>query len=397
MAGMTELRGSETDDFWSWRDAMYRFVQCIDPEAMEAFASMLYALMLERGYTAVGEFHYLHHQADGTPYADPAELSLRVVGAARRVGVGITHLPVLYQHSDFGRVKAGVAQRPFINDLESLMKIVASVRRVHGDDPGCRVGLAPHSLRAVDVRDIPRAYAALSELDASAPFHLHISEQEAEVAACLEMTGRRPVQLLAEHLQLSERCCLVHATHLSDEEVALVARSEAVVGLCPTTEANLGDGVFMAPEFMAAGGLFGVGSDSHITVDPCEELRLLEYVHRLGSKQRNVLLFGDSDCEHTGASLYRRALAGGARALGQDVGRIAEGARADLVVLDPDHPSLYGRRDDALLDTWVFASLSGAVREVWTGGQQRVKAGRHVDFQEISAAYRRHLARVLSL
>lgn len=390
MAGLTERVGPQEDSFWTWRELMYGFVRQITPDQVEAIASQLYVEMLKAGYTAVGEFHYLHHDPDGRPYADPAETSRRVIAAAARTGIGITHLPVLYGFSDFGGEAPREGQCRFINDPDRFLKLVETVLSDYRDDPQVRVGIAPHSLRAVTAETLNAAVEGLSGLDPNAPIHIHIAEQQKEVHDCIAWSGERPVEWLLRRALPDARWCLVHATHVTEEETQRLAETGAVVGLCPTTEANLGDGVFPAPAFLASGGVFGIGSDSHISVSPVEELRLLEYGQRLTLRRRNVLS-GGANAPSVGATLYQGALSGGARALGRPIGRLAAGYRADFVVLDGDLPALAAKTGDALLDSMVFAGNVNPVRDVMVGGRWVVRDGHHGDEDAVRSAYVRVL------
>nr|XP_061808142.1 formimidoylglutamate deiminase-like [Nerophis lumbriciformis] len=348
MAGLAERSGPGEDSFWTWRELMYRNVLRIRPEQLEAIAAQLYVELLEAGYTAVGEFQYLHHDSAGRPYAEPAEMSLRCLSAARDMGIGLTLLPVLYQDGGFGGRPSGDGQRRFLNDAEGFLGIVGRLQQE--TDQQTAVGIAPHSLRAVGEELLGEVLAAWGE---RGPIHIHVAEQLPEVEDCLAWSGQRPVEWLFDRAAVDELWCLIHATHLDDDELSRLAASGAVVGLCPTTEANLGDGLFRAVEYLRVGGRLGIGSDSHISTSPAEELRWLEYGQRLRHHGRNLLTGGRD--RSTGRSLYQQALAGGAQACGRPIGRIAPGCRADLVVLDTDHPLLAGRRGDAWLDSWIFA------------------------------------------
>ncbi len=398
MAGLTEQagKGAETDSFWTWRTLMYDFVGRLAPEQVQAIAAQLYVEMLKAGYTAVAEFHYLHHDLDGNPYADLAEMSERIVAAAKATGIGLTHLPVLYAAGGFGGKPGGSGQRRFLNDPDRFLKLIAILKERHGRDPQIRIGIAPHSLRAVTPESLSRAVAGLSAMDAHAPIHIHIAEQTKEVEDCLAWSGKRPVEWLFGHEAVDDRWCLVHATHVSEAETDLLAASGAVAGLCPTTEANLGDGLFPAGPYLARGGVFGIGSDSHISVSPIEELRWLEYGQRLMTRRRNVLAPGPAEGGptggHLGARLYRDALAGGARACARDIGRIAPGARADFVVVDPESPSLLDRGEDTLLDALIFAGNANPVRDVMVGGHWVVEEGHHRAEHAIFARYRQAVA-----
>ncbi len=273
MAGLAERAGPRHDSFWTWREVMYGFLRELGPAQVEAIAAQLYVEMLKAGYTAVGEFHYLHHGPDGAPYADAAEMSRRVIAAAKTSGIGITQLPVLYGFSDFGGQPARDDQRRFLNDPDQFLRLVEVLVTEYRDDPQVAIGIAPHSLRAVTRETLLAAIEGLDGLDPRAPIHIHVAEQSSEVRDCVEWSGRRPVEWLLGNAAPAERWCVVHATHVTEEEVRHLAASGAVVGLCPTTEANLGDGVFPAPAYLSAGGAFGIGSDSHVSVSPIEELR----------------------------------------------------------------------------------------------------------------------------
>jgi formimidoylglutamate deiminase len=386
MAGLTEVGGASGDSFWSWRELMYRFLDRLDPDTFQAIAEQAYMEMLEAGFTRVGEFHYLHHTQDGSRYANPAEMAARVAAAAANTGLGLTLLPVFYAHADFGGVAPAPAQRRFLHDLDGFARLLEGSAQALAELPDAVLGLAPHSLRATTELEL-QALGGLS----SGPIHIHIAEQVREVDACLAWSGQRPVEWLYDHAAVDSRWCLVHATHVTPEEVRLMADSGAVVGLCPITEANLGDGLFPMRDFIAAGGRFGVGSDSNVLIDAAEELRLLEYGQRLTLRGRNVLSPGTLS---TGRWLYQQALTGAAQALGVATG-LAVGAPVDLVELDPEHASLHGRSGDSLLDSWLFAARNGAIRAVWRNGRELVRDGRHVHRDAVSARYRAALNRVL--
>ncbi len=388
MAGLAERAGPQDDSFWTWREVMYGFLERLEPRQIEAIAAQLYVEMLEAGYTAVGEFHYLHHDPQGRPYADLAETSRRVIAAAARSGIGITQLPVLYRYGDFGGGEPGPAQRRFLNDPERLLCLVEALVADHREDPQVRVGVAPHSLRAVTEADLTALLDGLAALDGEAPVHLHIAEQQKEVQDCIAWAGQRPVEWLLGRFDIGARWCLVHATHVTEEETRRLAETGAVAGICPTTEANLGDGIFPARAFLEARGRLGIGSDSHISVSPVEELRWLEYAQRLTARARNLLA---RDGTSLGGSLYRWALEGGAQALGRPIGRLAPGCRADLVVLDPEVPALLGKQEDGLLDALVFAGNVNPVRDVMVGGRWAVEHGRHRERDAVFESYRKTL------
>jgi formimidoylglutamate deiminase len=373
-AGHTESRRpGGGDSFWSWRERMYGFANRITPEQMAAIARWVHVEMLLAGYTAVAEFHYVHHAPGGTPYADRAEMSLAVVAAARQAGIGITHLPVLYGHAGFGGASPLPEQARFVNDVDGLMRIVERVAAAHGDDDGVRTGIAPHSLRAVTPEALGEALDAVRGSDT--PVHLHIAEQTREVRECIAWCGLRPVAWLLDHFDVDSRWCLVHATHMSATEARALAATGAVAGLCPTTEANLGDGLFASPTWVEARGWLGIGSDSNCAIDPLAELRLLEYGARLAHRRRAV--HADEEQPSPGLWLYRAAAAGGAQALGIASGRLAAGARADLVVLDPDHIQIRDTAPADLLDSLLFSPGSNPVRDVMAGGHWCVRDRHH--------------------
>jgi formiminoglutamate deiminase len=390
MAGLTEIRGSPADSFWTWRGAMYRFVDRIGPEELAAISALAYLEMLETGFTRVGEFHYLHHDVAGRAFADPAEMSHAIVAAALETGIGLTHLPVFYAHSGFGGVAPGHGQRRFVHDPDGFARLLEAARAATSILPDAIVGIAPHSLRAVT----PDELAVLIPLAGEAPIHIHIAEQTREVDDCLAWSGSRPVEWLLDHASVDSRWCLVHATHMTDPEVQAMAGSGAVAGLCPITEANLGDGLFPASPFLVAKGQFGIGSDSNVLIDVSEELRLLEYGQRLISRGRNIL--SGTEEISTGEYLFRNAVAGGARALGVGGGGIAVGQSADFVSLDLAHPSLYGRRDGRLLDSWLFSAGSRTVDGVWRRGKKLVSHGKHYDRERIVDRYRDVLEKMIA-
>jgi formimidoylglutamate deiminase len=393
MAGLTEFRGHPRDSFWTWRELMYRHAGRITPERMHAIARWLYVEMLKAGYTGVAEFHYLHHDVDGRPYTHPGEMSHRLAQAAADSGIALTLLPVLYRHGGFGGQPARPGQRRFLHAIDDYVALVDGLRGTYprATDTGLRdvrVGTAFHSLRAVDGKEILEVLRALDAQDPSAPVHVHIAEQQAEVDDCLQWSGLRPVQWLYDHVPVDDRWCLVHATHVDTEEVARMAASGAVVVLCPTTEANLGDGIFPGREYLDAGGpaRWAIGSDSHVTVDAADELRILEYSQRLRHQRRAVL--ASSTHASAGRAMLEGALEGGRRALGLPATGLAPSGRADWIVLDPDHPTLIERRQDAALDSWIFAGGRACVRDVMTAGRWRVRDGRHVAEEQAYAAFR---------
>lgn len=391
MAGLTETRGPSADSFWTWREWMYRFLDRLAPEDVRAIAAQAYVEMLESGFTRVGEFHYLHHQADGGAYADVGEMAAAVAAAAADTGIAVTLLPVFYAHASFGGAPPVAGQRRFICDVDGFAGVFEACERLAGAAPDGRVGVAPHSLRAVT----PEELTAIVRMAAGRPVHIHAAEQVKEVEDCLAWSGQRPVEWLLDHGGVDRSWCLIHATHLTPVETDGLAHSGAVAGLCPITEANLGDGVFPAQAYLAAGGAFAVGTDSNVHIDAAQELRALEYAQRLTLRARNALS-GEAEGGSTGARLFTQALAGGAQALADPAGGIAPGRPADLVGLKADHPSLAERRGDALLDAWIFAAGDRAVDCVWRSGRKRVAGGRHLAADAIAGAYRATLRKLVS-
>lgn len=387
MAGLSEVKGPGEDSFWSWRQLMYQFLDTLTPDDVEAIAALAYCEMLESGFTRVAEFHYLHHDVDGSTYDNPAEMALRVCAAADETGIGMTLLPVLYRWAGFNHLPPAPEQRRFINSLESYERLWLAAKSQVENLPEGRIGVAPHSLRAASIEDIHH----LTEIAGSNPIHIHISEQIKEVEDCLAATGARPVQYLLDQHDLSEQWCLVHATHLDAKETSGIAKSGSVVGLCPLTEANLGDGIFPALEFTADGGRFGIGSDSHIRIDLAEELRLLEYGQRLLHRKRNLLARSG---QSTGRFLYENALLGGAKASGIGKAGISTGASADLVELNTEHSALCGRAGDALLDSWLFCGDGRQVQSVYVSGKAVVRDGKCLARETIEMRYSTIMKRI---
>lgn len=386
MVGLTERGSPSGDSFWSWRDRMYAFLRTLDPEAVEAVAAQSHVELLEHGFTSVAEFHYLRNDVDGHPYEDPVEMGRRILAAAQRTGMGVTLLPTVYRAGDFGGEPPAHEQRRFVASVEDLLGDVAVLGS--GARAGAvRVGLALHSLRAVPPDALAVAVEAARGMDPDIPIHIHAAEQEREVEACVEWSGARPVEWLLDHAPVDRRWCIVHATHASPAELEGLAESGATVALCPTTEADLGDGLFDLPAYAAANGAWAVGTDSHVCRDPAAELRLLEYGQRLITRTRNVA--AGRHHRSTGRALLEGAWSGGAEACGRPIGRIAPRMRADVVVLDHEHRSLTGRHRDDLLDAWIFSGDRTPVRDVFVGGRRVVRDGRHVEAEAIADGYRR--------
>jgi len=382
MAGMTEVRQAGRDSFWTWRSLMYRFMSQLTPKQMQAIAALVYVEMQEAGFASVGEFHYLHHQTGGAPYDDPSELSQRIFAAAAQTGIGLTHLPVLYSYGGAGKTALSAGQMRFGNDVDRFLRLHdAATEGLRALPPDARIGIAPHSLRATAPDDLAQVLAAHSE----GPVHIHIAEQPKEVEDIQHWLGERPVAWLLDNIGVDARWCLIHATHMTASETRDMARSGAVAGLCPITEANLGDGPFNGPEYLNAGGRFGVGSDSNVNISLTEELRTLEYSQRLRDGARNVMVRGEGS---VGQALYTGAARGGAMALARDAGEIAVGRLADLVAIDSTAPALCALRPDQVLDGLVFAAKDDVVTDLWSAGRHMVQGGRHLHRDAVLTAYR---------
>ena len=390
MAGLTEVAGPGEDSFWTWRELMYRFVDRLGPEEIEAVTAFAFMEMLESGFTRVGEFHYLHHDPSGAPYANLGELTNRIAAAAQQCGIGLTLLPVLYAHANFGGLAPNPGQRRFINDIDRFARLMEASHDAVKSLDDAVVGVAPHSLRAVT----PEELNAAITLAPNAPIHIHAAEQTQEVDDCIAWSGQRPVEWLLDHASIDARWCLIHSTHLNAGETHRLAASGVVAGLCPITESNLGDGIFPALDYLTAGGAFGIGTDSNVLIDAATELRTLEYSQRLSYRRRNVLAGGEK--RSTGRRLFDAALRGGAQAVGVKKAGLVEGAAADIVSLDPADPALLSRAGDALLDGWIFAARNRAVDCVWHYGRKVVSGGAHHQRAAIVARYSNVLTRLLA-
>lgn len=381
MAGMTEYRtrgqnAGGQDSFWTWRDLMYRFVGRLTPDQVQAIAALAFVEMQEAGFAAVAEFHYLHHGLGGAPYANIAEMSARIFAAATDTGIGLTHLPVLYTYGGAGKLALNAGQSRFGNTVDDFANLMSAVRALpHALDTN--IGMAPHSLRATCPEDLARA------LPANGPIHIHVAEQPQEVVDITAWLGARPVEWLLDNAPIGPNWCMIHATHMTNDETTRLAKTGAVAGLCPVTEANLGDGPFAAPLWAASNGRFGIGTDSNIRISMTDELRSLEYSQRLRDLKRNVL--GDG---HTGTYLYQSAAIGGAAALGRNSGQIVLGHWADLVAIDDSHPSLCALDKDHLLDGLIFAAPDRVITDLWSAGRHRVTNGRHIARDHVIADYR---------
>jgi formiminoglutamate deiminase len=386
MAGLGERRGPAHDSFWTWREVMYRFLSCLTPDDAEAIAAFAYMQMLETGFTAVGEFHYLHHDIDGRPYSDLGEMAARIAAAASETGIGLTLLPALYIYGGFGGAAPNEAQRRFLNGPDRYAALLARSREIIRALPDARLGIAPHSLRAVT----PDALRYVTETYRNNPIHIHAAEQTKEVEDSVVALGKPPVAWLLDNANVDARWCLIHATHMTESETRALAKSGAVAGLCPLTEASLGDGIFNGAAYLASNGRFGVGTDSNIQIGAADELRLLEYSQRLKLRTRNVVAH---EGESTGTQLYAQALAGGAQALGRAIGAIEAGKRADFVVLDTAHPDLVGDVATAL-DAYVFVAGAALIKTVIVGGETVVAEGQHKLHDTITARYRKTITRL---
>ena len=389
MAGLAERRGPGSDSFWTWREAMYGFAAALDPESLQAIAAQLYVEMLKAGYTQVCEFHYVHHQPDGTPFAQREAMSLALIEAAKEAGIALTLLPVLYMTGGFdGRALAPRQRRFGHAEVSDYVRLLDALRAHESAD--LRVGIALHSLRAVP--EVAMRTLLATGAAQTGPIHIHIAEQLGEVQDCLAVRGARPVEWLLDHADVDARWCLVHATHLTGHETSRLARSGAVAGLCPTTEANLGDGLFPLADYLDAGGTLGIGSDSHISVSPVEELRWLEYGQRLLTRHRNIAARGAG--ESVGETLWSAALHGGTQAAGLPIGALEAGQRADLLVLDDEAPLLAARDVTSAMDSFLFAGNAPLVRHVMCGGRWVVRDFLHHDEARIAARYRRTVERL---
>ncbi len=391
MAGLSELASGSGDSFWTWRKAMYHFLAKIEPDQLYHIARMLYLEMLQAGYTRVGEFQYLHHDLAGKPYANRAEMTLQCRQAAADVGIGFTALPVFYCYGGFGEQQSGVGQKRFINDVDGFLEIVSLLHKQKGQHD--RVGIAPHSLRAISQSGLQKV---LDEMPVDCRVHLHIAEQIKEVDDCFAWSGQRPVAWLYNHFKPDHNWCLIHATHMDQAETKMLAQSNTIAGLCPATEGNLGDGFFNAEEFISARGIWGIGSDSHISVSPVEELRWLEYGQRLLSGGRNVLVGESEELMHTGRYLFSNAARGGAAACETNAGELAVDKQADFILLDSDHPRLYGRQTDSLLDSWIFSGNEDLVSAVYVAGKKVTQQEGHNDKQLIQQKYRQTIDQLMA-
>lgn len=384
MAGLTEQRGPDaSDSFWTWRQLMFRFLDRLTPEHIEAITAFVHMEMLEAGYGASVEFHYLHHQPGGVHYDDIAQTSQSIVAAADQTGMGLCLLPVHYQFGGCDGRALTAGQIRFGNDMDNFQRLHdGAAKAIKGASADAAIGVAPHSLRAVGQADL-KAYA---DAFPTGPIHMHLAEQRAEVDEVQQHWGARPVAWALDSMRMDARWCLIHCTQMTPDETIALARSGAVAGLCPITESSLGDGIFDGVHWLEHSGAFAIGSDSNIRIALAEELRTLDYSQRLRDGTRAALATPE---QSTGRRLFDGMLAGGAQAAGRAAGRIEVGAWADILTLDTASEHLWGRAGDTTLDAWIFAGDDTLVRDVWSAGRHMVKDGKHVARDSIVVAYKR--------
>lgn len=383
MAGLSEVRRNPIDSFWSWRDMMYYFAHNVSPEDLQAITAKLYLELLKGGYTEIVEFHYLHNDFDGRYYARPEALSDAIFSAGDQTGLSLTHLPVFYAHANFGGISPQDAQRRFINSRDQYALLIETLK---GQKSDYHLGLAPHSLRAVTEDEMAWLMDLRQDMLPGCPVHIHVAEQTKEVDDSIAHSGQRSVSALMNQAPVDEAWCLIHSTHLDDSEVSAIAASGATVGLCPLTESNLGDGIFRAVDFLAAGGHFGIGSDSNICTRAMHELRTLEYSQRLQHRQRNILC--SDQFPNVGSYLWQKAAQGGGRAAGRAIGQLAEGYRADFVELSYSKQGIMATVvPEAVVDFHMFAGQQSDIKNVYVAGNQIIRDGQHPEQTEIDASY----------
>ncbi|WP_286263470.1 formimidoylglutamate deiminase [Thalassotalea atypica] len=391
-AGFSEQGSEQGDSFWTWRAIMYKFLAQLSAQDAQVIATQLYIEMLKMGYTRVAEFHYLHHDIDGQTYPELSTMAKAIFDASKNSGIGLTMLPVLYRHSGFGEQAPNEGQARFINDVVQFNQLVSECVELTDTYENTNVGIAPHSLRAVDKASLEKAVSHVRALDEHAPIHIHIAEQQKEVDDCLAHYQKRPVQWLLDNIELDQHWCLIHATHIDESERQGIIKQGAIAGICPTTEANLGDGIFPSTEFIAEGGTWAIGSDSHISVNPVEELRWLEYAQRLIKQQRAILATPKQPS--VGRHLWQHAAKGGGQSCGLQLGEIAIGQQADLLVLDSELLSCYANSDQHLLDSLVFASQQPAIDDVMVNGQWVIERKQHKLAEQSQAQFAQLLGRL---
>ena len=397
-AGFSEQGSKGQDSFWTWRKIMYKFLAQLSHDDAQVIAEQLYIEMLKMGYTRVAEFHYLHHDINGNTYPDNdnnselATMAKAIFKAAQNSGIGLTMLPVLYQYAGFGQQESNEGQKRFINSTEQFNQLVNDCFTLTKQYPNTNIGIAPHSLRAVDKEAITQAVEHVRSLDDKAPIHIHIAEQQQEVNDCLQHYSQRPVQWLLDNIELDEHWCLIHATHINEQEQQGIVASKAIAGICPTTEANLGDGIFPTTEFLALNGNFAIGSDSHISVNPVEELRWLEYAQRLTKQHRAIL--ASSETVSVGQNLWQKAAMGGAQSTNSNTGSLAVGKQADLLVLDEKQTCLFANSTQHLLDSVIFASQNNIIKDVMVNGHWVVQNGSHEQEQNCADKFSKLLKKL---
>lgn len=391
MAGLSERRGASTDSFWTWRDVMYRFLDHLDVEDINAIAAFTFMEMAEAGFAAVGEFHYVHHQKGGTPYDNPAETSLQIIDAAQQVGLGLTHLPVLYRYGGVNEEPLKGGQLRFGSDFDLFERMVEGAKISLKSAPNdYHLGVAPHSLRAVNSELLSK----VTQLLPNAPIHMHIAEQLAEVEDVEAHFGARPVEWLLNNIEVDRRWCLIHCTHMTPDETIGLAKSGAVAGLCPITEANLGDGIFDGVRYVEHSGTVGIGSDSDLRISLAEELRTLEHSQRYQTNQRTVLAKPHGS---NAQNLLQMATSGGAQALGRHAGSLEVGRWADMFTIDPQTILADGLSESLALDYWMFAARKDNVENLWSAGRHIVKDGHHINRAENEQRFKRSLRKLRAL
>lgn len=397
-AGFSEQGSEGQDSFWTWRKIMYKFLSQLDHNDAQVIATQLYIEMVKKGYTRVAEFHYLHHDIDGSTYSNHdtdetlATMAQSIFKAAKHAGIGLTMLPVLYQYAGFGQQKPNDGQKRFINSSVQFNQLVSDCFTLSTQYKNTNVGIAPHSLRAADKEAINIAVKHIRLLDENAPIHIHIAEQQQEVDDCLVHYKKRPVQWLLDNFDLDKHWCLIHATHINEQEQQGIAARKAVVGICPTTEANLGDGIFPTAEFLALNGTIAIGSDSHISISPTEELRWLEYAQRLSKQQRTIL--STNEQVSVGQNLWQKAATGGAQSTSTNTGSLAIGKQADLIVLNEKQTRLFANNNQHLLDSIIFASQENVVKDVMVNGRWVVQNSVHAQEQNSAENFAKLLAKL---
>ena len=393
MAGLTERGGGRKESFWNWRETMYRFLSQLTPEDIGAIATQVYIEMLKGGYTSVAEFNYIHHQPDGKAYTETSIVSQSLVRAALDAGISITMLPALYAYGGFGERPPEDGQKRFINSEASFLRILQELSGQYQHHPQVTVGFAHHSLRAVSAEMMRAVNKSCHALLPGAPVHIHVAEQASEVEACLEWSGKRPLAWLLENVSTDKNWCIIHATHIDASEVKQLAQSGAVVALCPTTEANLGGGIFPLTDYFQQGGIFSIGSGSNVTISMQQELRWLEYGQRLQRQERKIIQ--SLEIPSVGGMLLEQATKGGAQATGRKTGRIEAGYRADLVVLDTDLASMTQKVRDHVLDAAIFAANHNPVKDVMSGGKWVVRDHQHRREEQVLGKYRDVIRKLL--